>query len=276
MSTLVPIGEFSLMTNLSRKALRIYHELGILEPAEVDQHNGYRYYATDQIGTAQLIRRFRDLGMGIPEVKAVLAAPDDDSRNALLTTHLHRMEAQLRQTADTVAALRDLLSAHPPEVDVSFRTFEAVPAWTIGTSLGSDDLGAWFADSLDRLITTARRASVPVTGPLGGVFERELVSDEFGRMTLFVPTPAGDPPAGVRAATIPGGDYAVLTHHGSHAEADRSYGDLGRYVSEQSIGAPGLIRERYLPIDPEADALDVRFGAPESRTEICWPVVSPA
>ncbi|GAB3923311.1 MerR family transcriptional regulator [Microlunatus endophyticus] len=276
MSTLVPIGEFSLMTNLSRKALRIYHELGLLEPAEVDQHNGYRYYATDQIGTAQLIRRFRDLGMGIPEVKAVLAAPDEDSRNALLTAHLHRMEAHLRQTADTVAALRDLLSPHPAAVDVSFQTFDALPAWSISSAVGSDDLGAWFADSLDRLITAARRKAIPVTGPLGGVFERELVSDEFGRMTLFVPTPAVDPPPGVAAVTIPGGDYAVLTHHGSHHEADRAYGELGRYVSEQVIGAPGLIRERYLPIDPAADALDVRFGAPESRTEICWPVVSRA
>jgi DNA-binding transcriptional MerR regulator len=33
MSVLVPIGDFSRMTHLSVKALRFYHDQGLLEPA---------------------------------------------------------------------------------------------------------------------------------------------------------------------------------------------------------------------------------------------------
>jgi DNA-binding transcriptional MerR regulator len=36
----VAIGELSRMTYLSAKALRLYHEAGILEPAEVDPASG--------------------------------------------------------------------------------------------------------------------------------------------------------------------------------------------------------------------------------------------
>ena len=36
MSTRLPIGDFSRMTHLSIKALRHYHEVGVLVPAEVD------------------------------------------------------------------------------------------------------------------------------------------------------------------------------------------------------------------------------------------------
>jgi hypothetical protein len=39
------IGEFSKRSRLSAKALRLYDELGLLLPAEVDPSSGYRLYA---------------------------------------------------------------------------------------------------------------------------------------------------------------------------------------------------------------------------------------
>ena len=56
--------------------LRHYHELGLLEPVDVDVDNGYRRYAPEQIVTAQVIRRFRDLDMPLEDIQIVLSAPD--------------------------------------------------------------------------------------------------------------------------------------------------------------------------------------------------------
>ena len=70
------IGDFSRATHLSIKTLRHYHRIGLLEPAEVDPGTGHRRYATDQIPTAQVIRRFRSLDMPLEEIQAVIAAPD--------------------------------------------------------------------------------------------------------------------------------------------------------------------------------------------------------
>src|ERR1017187_9966791 len=71
MRAALSIGDFSQITHLSVKTLRRYHEAGLLEPAEVDPYTGYRYYATTQVPTAQVIRRFRDLGMPVREVGEV-------------------------------------------------------------------------------------------------------------------------------------------------------------------------------------------------------------
>ncbi|MGV0750144.1 MerR family transcriptional regulator [Mycolicibacter minnesotensis] len=57
MSTLLPIGDFSRMTYLTVKALRLYHERGLLAPVQVDPSSGYRYYSPDQVPIAQVIRR---------------------------------------------------------------------------------------------------------------------------------------------------------------------------------------------------------------------------
>ena len=60
MATLVTIGEFSRMTHLSVKALRHYHDVGVLEPAAVNPDTGYRSYDLSQVPAAQVIRRLRD------------------------------------------------------------------------------------------------------------------------------------------------------------------------------------------------------------------------
>ena len=57
MTVRLAIGDFSRMTHVSVKALRHYHDLGLLEPAEIDQTTGYRYYRPDQVWIAQVIRR---------------------------------------------------------------------------------------------------------------------------------------------------------------------------------------------------------------------------
>jgi DNA-binding transcriptional MerR regulator len=89
------VGDFSRITHLSVKTLRHYHEVGLLEPATVNPSTGYRYYSGEQIPTAQVIRRLRDLEMPVGEVKAVLDAPDALARNALIAAHLGRLEAEL-------------------------------------------------------------------------------------------------------------------------------------------------------------------------------------
>src|SRR6202035_922412 len=127
MRTRVTIGDFSRASHLSVKTLRHYHEVGLLEPSEVDPGNGYRYYSEDQIPLAQVIRRLRGLQMPVADVKSVLAAPDSDARNRLIVEHLDRLELELAQTREAVGELRDLLQPAASQ-PIEHRTVEPTPA----------------------------------------------------------------------------------------------------------------------------------------------------
>jgi DNA-binding transcriptional MerR regulator len=105
------IGEFSQITHLSVKTLRHYHDAGLLEAVQVDPHSGYRSYAPTQIPTAQVIRRFRDLGMPIPEVGEVLATTDPAARSALIARHLDRLEGELARTRELRSPRCDVYSS---------------------------------------------------------------------------------------------------------------------------------------------------------------------
>ena len=65
---LLSIGMFARACLLSVKALRNYHEAGILVPARVDPSTGYRSYHVGQLTDAAVLRRLRDLdlpGVGV-------------------------------------------------------------------------------------------------------------------------------------------------------------------------------------------------------------------
>jgi DNA-binding transcriptional MerR regulator len=66
------IGEFSRLSQLSLKALRLYGRLGLLEPVRVDPGSGYRWYAAEQLERARLVAQLRRIGLPLAEIKELL------------------------------------------------------------------------------------------------------------------------------------------------------------------------------------------------------------
>lgn len=261
------IGDFSRMTYLSVKALRHYHDIGLLVPAEVDPATGYRFYQPSQVPVAQVIRRFRDLGMPTDEVRAVLQAPDILSRNEVIVAHLQRMQAQLAQTQSTVASLRALLERPGVAVlDVEHRLVPAARVLAIGERVAMEDIEEWWTAAFDELHGDLRSADAGPTGPAGTLYPGEFFESGSGQVVAFVPVP-GDiavPGRGVML-DLPAAELAVAVHRGAFGELDQTYGALGTYVAERELGVEGPIREYYLVTAAETPDESAH------RTEVCWP-----
>lgn len=152
----IAIGDFSRMTHLSIKALRHYHDVGVLEPAEVDPFSGYRFYEPAQVPVAQVIRRFRDLGMPLEEVRSVLQAPDVATRNEVIVAHLQRMESQLAETQSNVASLRNLLERPAAPVAVAYRSVPAVRALAITETVAAAEFAEGWTAAFGELYAALR------------------------------------------------------------------------------------------------------------------------
>jgi DNA-binding transcriptional MerR regulator/effector-binding domain-containing protein len=275
MATMLTIGDFSRMTHLSVKALRHYHDLGVLEPAAVDPFTGYRSYDTSQVGSAQVIRRLRDLGMPLDSIAAVLAAPDLESRNREIAAHLARMERQLEQTQASVAALRALLTGPGIRPEIELRAITAVTALAVRQVVDAADLTAWGGGAFDALAHALTATGLTTAGPYGALYPGDFFELERSEVTVFLPVapddgrpgaPGLDPAGRVRLLEIPAVEAAVAVHQGAFSEIDRTYGALGAVVAERAIGVDGPIREYYLVSSADTD--DVA----KHRTEVCWPV----
>jgi DNA-binding transcriptional MerR regulator len=255
------IGDFSRITHLSIRTLRRYHEGGLLEPAEVDPHSGYRYYTVDQVPTAQVISRFRALGLPVRELASMLAA-DPAHRGPVLAAHLDRLENQLDETRAAVGMLRRLLDPGAKPAEVSLRSTPETAVAAIRVTVERAEVLDWYGPAMNEL-----HAAVPVpAGPSGGLYDHELFTDDRGTALVYVP--ASSPPRTGRVApeTLPAREIAVITHRGGHDDIDVSYAELGSWVAANAMGVAGPVQEVYL-----AGPRDTTDPA-QWRTEIGWPV----
>ncbi len=261
------IGDFARATHLSVKTLRFYHEYGLLDPGEVDASTGHRRYGIEQIPTAQVIKRFRDLDMPLADIRGVLDAPDVASRNELIAAYMRRLERGLERTQIAVASLRDLLEHPDVSVTISRRSVGGTTAAAISEVVDVADAMTWYQGALGELYATLSAEGLEVSATAGGMFSNELFEDERGIATVFVPCPTNVRPMGrVVPLVVPAVELATTVHVGPHNGIDRAYGALASYVARHALAVNGPLREYYL-VDRH-DTVDPR----EWRTEVGWPV----
>lgn len=268
MTATVSIGEFARLTYFSVKTLRYYHDIELIEPVAIDPGSGYRRYSTDQVAQAHLIRRLRELDMPLPEIKAVLAAPDEQTRDAALHAHLARMESALQRTRDVVASLRALLAPATPLV-VEYRSIPAMPVLALADTVARPAVGAWCESAFPLLYETLGAAKVPPAGVAGATYSMEFFGEDIGEVVAFVPVPADTRialPKELTLIELPARRFAVAVHAGSFDDFDRTYGALGSHVAENDCALTEPVRELYV-VGPDQTADPTAY-----RTEVCWPI----
>src|SRR4029077_8638141 len=220
MTVLVPIGDFSRMTHLSVKALRFYHDQGLLEPARIDPSSGYRFYDTGQVPIAQVIRRFRDLDMPLDQVRTVRTAPDVETRTKEIIAHLNAMETKLAELQMSVSSPRALLEGPAVRPEVEFLSIPATRALAIRGTVTVSEAWAWGTAVFTELYGRIERAGLAPSVPGGGLFPPVSLTLHHAELTPFVrvdaPVPAG---GGAEPVTVPGLEAAVMLPAGAPADS---------------------------------------------------------
>ena len=154
------IGEFSWLSQVPIRTLRYYDQIGLLVPDHVERPSGYRCYTAEQLELLNRILVYKDLGLSLREIRALLAerASPDDIRDLVRRKRAdleRRVDAE-RRRLDRAAARLALMehSATLPEIAVR----HAGPAWiaSIRATLSSyDDCDQLFGE-LDRQVRVHR------------------------------------------------------------------------------------------------------------------------
>jgi DNA-binding transcriptional MerR regulator len=256
------IGEFARATHLSVRTLRRYHESGLLEPATVDASSGYRYYAVEQIPSAQVIHRLRELDVPLAEVGKIIATDDPDRRADLVAGHLERLQETLERTRAAVTSLQQLLRPPPGDLEVRLHSEPATLVAGITDVLGLDEVLPWYDGAMAELDA----AAVQPLGPPGGRYDNELFTEGRGTVLVYYPVAEAPSHGRVRPVELPAVELAATTHHGPHDDIDVTYGRLATWVHEHALAVAGPVQETY-SVGPRDDPDPTAW-----RTGIAWPV----
>jgi len=262
-------GEFARASSLSVKALRVYHDRGLLVPSVVDPDTGYSAYSPAQLSDAAIIRMLREVGVSLQDIHAVLVARDLGLVRKVLAEQAVRFQVGL----DAVARLVDDLDLDGLD-DVCDVTLRSEAERSVLALRGSPSMA-----ELERFVyrseTTLREAAVAtgavIDGCFGGCYPPQVDEDKQ-EVIAFIPiaTPVLVPSefsrVEVRVDELPACQVAVLVLRGPYSGLDTCYRRLGAWVAFHAAPGEHPVRELYLT--PLAGPQD------EAVTELLWPIIA--
>ena len=128
----LPIGELSRQTGVNIETIRFYEKAGLL-PLPPRSPGGFRLYDRDHVRRLTFVRRARELGFTLDEVRTLLNLADRNGRTCaevreVASTHLGDVRAKLRDLrrlekvlADVVARCADGTLPECPLIEALFR-----------------------------------------------------------------------------------------------------------------------------------------------------------
>ncbi len=271
----IPIGKFSEVTRLSRKALYCYEKKNLLVPVEKDLCTGYRYYTQQQIERGIWIAALTGLGFTLDATAALLAGKGtaDPAVRSLLRERLLATRAEIQR----LAMVERVLAAEDPfeelfKVNLEEWKRKDIPpirALTIrGEGPYQELMTSLIGQICEEMASPANvRNGVAATGPVGSVYIGEDCDEHGGLVEVFLPVTGPvtvtNPAIGVK--TLPGATVISAIHKGPYHNLGMAHARMYGYLEEEGLGSAGAPRELYLndPADtPEDDLL----------TEIQYPV----
>jgi DNA-binding transcriptional MerR regulator len=268
------IGEFARLGCVSPRMLRHYDELGLLKPARVDPHTGYRGYEFSQLARLHTLVALRDLGLGLDQIGALL----DDTDVEQLRGMLRLRHAQIEQTvADEQARLKrveahlralERTNAMPAQTVVVKQTQPVHLAEMTGESpgFGNENIGPVFERLVPSLL--AFLEAVAVTPRMMIAYydwpdEDDAVNVHVGFDIGDAHVPSRDD---VRVSDLPVIEVASVVHRGDMESIGASYEGLVRWIEDSGYRLAGRSRELYLEWhDDDPDASLTELQMPISR-----------
>jgi len=235
--TFFQIGEVTKILGVTRKALLVFEDMGLLTPAVKDEESGYRYYSADNMTQIRSIRSLQSLGLSLKEVAEYYYDVDH------IDIHLqHLME--LRANLDRNIQMLQIRSAKQGDLTVHQTTLPRQLCFCRHYQC-SDTADA--ANKLrDTYIAAARTGKMSMVGRMFTM----RVSQEPTKLDLVCCIPmesSTNTPECVEFAQTPA---LCIYYRGPYEGSITAIQALMAYVKEHNIEIPGPFRSIYLEGPP--------------------------
>jgi len=264
---LLRIGEFAQLGNVSVRALRFYHEAGLLEPSYVDPFTNYRSYEPKQLRDLQNIRLYKAMRFSLVEIRELLREhPSSAERQQALRERRALLKQRIADDVECLARIEAQLRAvthKEVQEDWHIEMRETQPVWVASTRQKirsyeeSDGLFAEIERRIGQEFLMGTRAALWHTCANDG----PQIDCEALR---FLKHPAS-PTRGIRVYQMSAVSVVSLFHTGVDQSIPRAYHALHAWLGRNGLVSRGPKCEIYW-----SEPANGREG--ESLTEIRLPV----
>lgn len=258
--------------------LRHYDELGLLRPARVDPHSGYRGYEARQLQRLNRLVALKELGFALSEAERLLDEADVEELRGMLRVRRAELEAQIAEDRARLERVEVRLRAIEQEEedvldDVSIKSLPAQRVAAVARpapGLGLENVGPVNDAAFRELNQALERSGVRGHSPYFACYTGD---GEAGTLIAYACAPVAedvqhvDEPAQI--LIVPGvPEAAVVVREGTAREIYSIYSQSRIYTQL----ALWLDAHGYIPVGAGRDVFHRDAGVFEVR----WPVRRPA
>ncbi|SRR6266496_1401134 len=173
-------GEFSQISRVSKRLLHYYDEIGLLKPARIDPHTGYRYYSATQLPRLNRILALKDLGLTLDHIAGMMQADvSDEEIHGMLLMKKAELEQTLREDVQRLRGIEARIQQNQMADDALDVVIKSIPAQlflSIRAILPSPEEMLQLVQQVQRILPS--RVDQRILGPFAGI----VYTDGFALM----------------------------------------------------------------------------------------------
>ena len=243
------IGEFSLITRLSVKTLRYYHDEGILIPDYIDDDNKYRYYRQASVEHAMIITMLRDMDFPISDIRKILSGYSED------TELLEHLEKQLQKLKDKISQAKAaessleeiIISIKRIKMNIKHISFEVKEKELEDIIFAGNRFKGRYDEVGNAFKKVGRKAGRFICGSAMTLFYdceyKETEADIEGGFPVRKSLKSNND---IDCRVLKGGKAVSIIHKGSYETLNQSYEKLFSYIENKKQKSISPSREIYL------------------------------
>ena len=268
--SMLKIGEFAQVGQVSIATLRHYDQCNLLKPSALDPASGYRYYSLDQLPRLNRIVALKDLGFSLQQIAQLL---EDNLPLEQLQGMFKLKQAQIQQIIEMEQTRLERIAArisqieqegNMPEYDVRLKQVDALLVASIRKTLSLEHNPKGLYETLSTYLHRQGVQQIP-PGILLYHSRYELHDDEINAdievaIPLDAPLPGNEE---VTIRTLPGGLTAYIVHTGYRLSAGQALVALHQWVQNNDyriISPPRHIDLQHTEdLDPSQHVIEIQF-----------------
>ncbi len=241
------IGEFSAVTSLTIKSLRLYHEKEIIVPSKIDEFTQYRYYDEINLETAKSVKILREFDFSLSEIKEILADLNSDT-NLLeqlqakgddIKSKIKRYEDISNSLESTIKIEKENEMKTQEKFDIEEKEVETILIAGYRMKGKYHEIGKGFS-------ALGKKFGRHINGKALALYYDSEYKEEDADFEACFPIRKGKEEEGISVRELKGGKCVALIHKGPYETLSESYKKLFTYVNEKKQKKTLPSREVYI------------------------------
>lgn len=241
------IGEFSRITSLSIKSLRLYHEKDILIPSEVDQFTGYRYYNERNIELARTIKILKEYDFSLAEIKEIINEFGNESEILdQLINKRNEIEKKIARYKEISLSIDFIIKIEKENKMKTENEFEIEEKEVETMLVAGYRMKGKYSEVGKGFGLLAKNLGREINGKAMSLYYDSEFKEDGADIEPCFPVRKGKDGEGISVRELKGGRCISLIHKGAYEFIGESYKKIFGYINEKSYKTLVPSREVYI------------------------------